>query len=216
MRDYTFDRMPISSISGKLSRKSDVYYRTINGKTYAYLLWNPNTNPPTLGTLRTRQIFKTASLYTSLDLKLPFKRKEWEQRMHEHNRLALRLNPDFARHPENYNKHNDPQHLRPYTSVRYFILASYTRALKTLTTNHPQFSITEKNRPRLSTEIITLFIRLNIFTDRLAFDGQQPTYFAQPPDHCPSENSNFLPSNTCASKTSANLIKPLLRTTCQT
>ncbi|MBQ0008063.1 MAG: hypothetical protein KBT40_05035 [bacterium] len=58
MRDYTFDNMPIVSISGKLSRKSDVYYRTINGKIYAYLLWNPNTKPPTLGTLRTRQIFK--------------------------------------------------------------------------------------------------------------------------------------------------------------
>ncbi|MBQ0007225.1 MAG: hypothetical protein KBT40_00680, partial [bacterium] len=74
MRDYTFDNMPIVSISGRLSRNSDVYYRTINGKIYAYLLWNPNTKPPTLGTLRTRQIFKTASLYTALDLKLPFKR----------------------------------------------------------------------------------------------------------------------------------------------
>ncbi|MBQ0081663.1 MAG: hypothetical protein KBT41_00050, partial [bacterium] len=129
MRDYTFDNKPISYISGRLSRQSDVYYRTINGKIYAYLLWNPNTKPPTIGTLRTRQIFKTASLYTALDLKLPFKLAEWKHRMAEHNRLALNLNPDFARHPENYNKHNDPQHLRPYTSVRYFILASYTHAL---------------------------------------------------------------------------------------
>ena len=38
MRDYTFDNMPIVSISGKLSRNSDVYYRTINVKIYAYLL----------------------------------------------------------------------------------------------------------------------------------------------------------------------------------
>ena len=185
MRDYTFDNMPIVSISGRLSRKSDVYYRTINGKIYAYLLWNPNTKPPTLGTLRTRQIFKTASLYTALDLKLPFKRKEWEQRMNEHNRLAISRNPDFAQHPENYNKHNDPQHLRPYTSVRYFILAAYTHALKSLTTNRPHLTLTTKNRPQLSTEILTLFIRLNLFSDRLAFDGRQPAYFAQtsnPPD----------------------------------
>ncbi|MBQ0082490.1 MAG: hypothetical protein KBT41_04330 [bacterium] len=185
MRDYTFDNKPISYISGRLSRQSDVYYRTINGKIYAYLLWNPNTKPPTLGTLRTRQIFKTASLYTSLDLKLPFKLAEWKNRMDEHNRLALSLNPDFARYPENYNKHNDPQHLRPYTSVRYFILASYTRALKSLTTNRPQLTIKPKTKPQLTTEILTLFIRLNLFTDRLAFDGRQPAYFVQssaPPD----------------------------------
>ncbi|MCQ2337640.1 MAG: hypothetical protein MJ001_01770 [Paludibacteraceae bacterium] len=181
MRDYTFDNKPISYISGRLSRQSDVYYRTINGKIYAYLLWNPNTKPPTLGTLRTRQIFKTASLYTALDLKLPFKLAEWKHRMAEHNRLAISLNPDFARHPENYNKHNDPQHLRPYTSVRYFILASYTRALKSLTTNRPQLTIKPKTKPQLTTEILTLFIRLNLFTDRLAFDGRQPTYFAKPP-----------------------------------
>ena len=93
MRDYTFDNKPISYISGRLSRQSDVYYRTINGKIYAYLLWNPNTKPPTLGTLRTRQIFKTSSLYTSLDLKLPFKLAEWKHRMTEHNRLAISLNP---------------------------------------------------------------------------------------------------------------------------
>ncbi|MBQ0008349.1 MAG: hypothetical protein KBT40_06485 [bacterium] len=186
MRDYTFDNMPIVSISGRLSRTSDVYYRTINGKIYAYLLWNPNTKPPTLGTLRTRQIFKTASLYTSLDLKLPFKRKEWEQRMNEHNRLALSINPDFAQHPENYNKHNDPQHLRPYTSVRYFILATYTHALKALTANRPQLTLTTKKCPQITTEILTLFIRLNLFTDRLIFDGSQPSYIPQtsaPPNH---------------------------------
>ena len=189
MRDYTFDNMPITSISGKLSRKSDVYYRTINGKVYAYLVWNPNTKPPTLGTLHTRQIFKTASLYTALDLKLPFKRKEWEQRMLEHNRLAISQNPDFAQHPENYNKYNDPQHLRPYTSVRYFILASYTRALKTITANRPHLSLTTKNRPHLSTEILTLFFRLNLFSDRLAFDGQKPIYFAPPSDPPPLPKS---------------------------
>ncbi|MBQ0082681.1 MAG: hypothetical protein KBT41_05310 [bacterium] len=179
MRDYTFDSKPISYISGRLSRQSDVYYRTINGKIYAYLLWDPNTKPPTLGTLRTRQIFKTASLYTALDLKLPFKLAEWEKRMDEHNRLALSHNPDFARHPENYNKHNDPQHLRPYTSVRYFILATYTHALKSLTTNRPQLTLSTKNRPQLTTEILALFIRLNLFTDRLAFDGCQPAYLPQ-------------------------------------
>ena len=179
MRDYTFDNKPISYISGRLSRQSDVYYRTINGKIYAYLLWNPNTKPPTLGTLRTRQIFKTASLYTALDLKLPFKLAEWKHRMAEHNRLAISLNPDFARHPENYNKHNDPQHLRPYTSVRYFILATYTHALKSLTINRPQLTLSTKNRPQLTTEILGLFIRLNLFTDRLAFDGCQPAYLPQ-------------------------------------
>ncbi|MCQ2344313.1 MAG: hypothetical protein MJ002_05250 [Paludibacteraceae bacterium] len=183
MRDYTFDNKPISYISGKLSRQSDVYYRTINGKIYAYLLWNPNTKPPTLGTLRTRQIFKTATLYTSLDLKLPFKRKEWEQRMHEHNRLALSLNPDFARHPENYNKHNDPQHLRPYVSVRYFILASYVHALKTISSGRPHLAITQKTKPRFTDEALTFFIRLNLLTCRLAFDGQPPLYL--PDTHVP-------------------------------
>ncbi|MCQ2343333.1 MAG: hypothetical protein MJ002_00210 [Paludibacteraceae bacterium] len=189
MRDYTFDNKPISSISGKLSRRSDVYYRTINGKTYAYLLWNPNTKPPTLGTIRTRKIFKTASLYTSLDMRLPFKLAEWKHRMEEHNRLAISANPDFARHPENYNKFNDPQHIRPYTSVRYFILASYTHALTALISDRPQLTITSKKYRQLPTEILTLFIRLNLFSDRLAFDGKQPFYFAHPPRL--SENTTF-------------------------
>ena len=180
MRDYTFDKMPISSISGKMYRGSDVYYRTINGKIYAYLVWNPNTKPPTQGTIRTRDTFRMASLYTSLDMKLPFKLAEWKQKMLEHNRLALSINPDFARHPENYNKHNDPHHLRPYTSVRYFILAAYTKALSSLAENRPHLSLTSlKTRTdtlRFTPEILTLFIRLNLFSRRAAFDNQPPLY----------------------------------------
>ncbi len=195
MRDYTFDRMPISSISGRLNRQSDVYYRTINGKTYAYLFWNPNTKPPTTGTLRTRQIFKTASLYTSLDMRLPFKLDEWKRRMDNHNRLAVSRNPDYARHPENYNKHNDPEHKRPYTSVRYFILAFYTHALtnlirnrprltltaanrpqSTLTAvNHPRPTLAARNRPQPTTEMLTPpLIRLNLFSNRHAPCGRPP------------------------------------------
>ena len=180
MRDYTFDKMPISSISGKMYRGSDVYYRTINGKTYAYLVWNPNTKPPTPGTVRTRDTFRLASLYTSLDMRLPFKLAEWKLRMLEHNRLAIAANPDFARHPENYNKHNDPKHLRPYTSVRYFILATYAKALASLSENRPHLTLNTQNThtktPQFTPEILTLFIRLNLFSRRKAFDNQPPLF----------------------------------------
>ena len=89
---------PIASISGRLSCKDKVYMRTRYGRTHAYIIQNPCTEPRTEQQKSNSAAFGALSKQVHAEMSDPVRRAYWEK--------------EFAAYTKRYN----PRSKRPASS----------------------------------------------------------------------------------------------------
>lgn len=103
---------PVASLSGAISRRGDVCFRTRNGKTHAYAVANPYQGPASEAQSAMRGDFGACVREASAVLKDAALRAEWEIR------YAAYLK-DVQRHPAKYP--------RPCSTLRGFIISTLSK-----------------------------------------------------------------------------------------
>ena len=100
---------PFDSISGKLNSTDKIVMRTRNGRTHAYAIKRPYKGPVAPERQRTITAFADAVKQTTIILKDPTLRAEWEVKFADYRKKA-------DRYPNSYPK--------PYTTLRGFVIGS--------------------------------------------------------------------------------------------
>lgn len=90
---------PIASMSGRLSDKDKVYMRTRYGRTHAYVVKNPCTEPRTEQQKANSNLFGAISKQVHAEMSDPVRRTYWEK---EFAAYTKRYNPSSKR-PESSN-----------------------------------------------------------------------------------------------------------------
>ena len=105
-----------TSISGKLSKDSNITTRTRNGIPHAYEIRNPYTGDPTQLQRNQRNTFAEAVVQATAILSDPQQRKEWQSR-YDAYRQQITQSPYSDNLPFNAKG-------RPYSTLRGYIIAS--------------------------------------------------------------------------------------------
>ena len=101
------------SFSGKLSRKSRIVLRTLNGQTHAYALDNPFRGTASAEQGATHSTFGMAVKQASAILKDPVQKADWERR--------------YASYRKHYRASSSAHY---YSTLRGFIIATLNAELK--------------------------------------------------------------------------------------
>ena len=104
--------LPVTALSGKLSKKENIVLRTRNGKTHAYAITNPFRGAFTDKQKAHCNSFYSAVAQASVILRDPSLRAEWEQRFAEYTERT-------TRYPTTYP--------RPCTTLRGFIISTLSK-----------------------------------------------------------------------------------------
>ena len=100
---------PFDSMSGKLNSTYKIVMRTRNGRTHAYAIKHPYKGPVAPERQQTITAFADAVNQTTLILKDPVLRADWEAKFADYRKKA-------DRYPNT--------HPNPYTTLRGFIIGS--------------------------------------------------------------------------------------------
>ena len=106
---------PFDSISGKLNSTDKIVMRTRNGRTHAYAIKCPYKGPVAPERQRTITAFADAVKQTTIILKDPTLRAEWEVKFADYRKKA-------DRYPNTYPN--------PYATLRGFIIGSLIQSTK--------------------------------------------------------------------------------------
>ncbi len=113
MSRVTF-QAPVANISGRLSYRSNIVFRTRNGRTQAYIIQNPYKGPVAPQRQRTINAFKEAVNQSKTVLSDPAQRAEYESKYKAHKAF-------FRRHPRSQNKY--------YSTLRGFVIAQLAQQI---------------------------------------------------------------------------------------
>ena len=109
---------PFDALQGKLSKQSQVVYRTRNGKTHAYVLQNPYHGPLAESRKAVINLFSATAAQCKLELNDPERRAYWEQQYAEYLRTHS-ANPSAS------------TRARAYSTLRTFVFSVIHDRLKT-------------------------------------------------------------------------------------
>jgi len=107
---------PIQNISGKISWKEKIVYRTRNGRTHSYAILNPYKGELAETRKAAINIFAEASRQCSAEMQNPERLAYWQEEYRKHLKRTKNLSPNSR--------------IKRYSTLRGFIIASVSARLK--------------------------------------------------------------------------------------